>query len=102
HTSLTILLAGAYLFVVGVLAQLVARFGGATRFQLDAFVVLVAIALLAVLLLSDRLRQRVRQFVSHHFKRPHYDVRALWTRFTQSTSSAVDDESLCAAAAKLV
>ena len=32
HTSVTVLLTGAYLFVVGVLAQVVARFGGTAGF----------------------------------------------------------------------
>jgi putative PEP-CTERM system histidine kinase len=102
HTSITVLLAGGYLFVVGVLAQMVERSGGAGVFQLEAFLVLVAIALLAVLLLSERLRHRIKSFVSHHFKRPHYDFRKIWTRFTESTESAMDDWTLCAAAAHLI
>jgi putative PEP-CTERM system histidine kinase len=48
------------------------------------------------------LRQKVRYFVSRHFKRPQYDFRQIWTSFTQSTSSAIDDSSLCAGAAKLI
>jgi putative PEP-CTERM system histidine kinase len=102
HTSITVLLAGGYLFVVGVLAQIVARSGGAAGFQVQAFLVLLAIALLAVLLLSERLRQRLKNFVSRHFQRPHYDFRKVWTRFTQSTASALDDENLCQAAAQLI
>ena len=102
HTSITVLLAGGYLFVIGVLAQIVARYGGATSFQLQAFLVLVAIALLAVLLLSEKIRQRIKRFVSRHFSRPQYDFRSVWTQFTQSTSSAVDDPTLCAASAKLI
>jgi putative PEP-CTERM system histidine kinase len=102
HTSITIALVGGYLFFVGVLAQIVARSGRAGAFQLQAFLILLGIALLAVLLLSDRFRQRVKGFVSQHFKRPQYDFREIWTRFTHSTSSAIDDTSLCAAAAKLI
>src|SRR2546430_11491879 len=48
QTSITVSLVGGYLFVIGVLAQIVASYGGATSFQLQAFLVLVAIALLAV------------------------------------------------------
>ena len=102
HTSITVLLVGGYLFVIGVLAQIVARYGGATSFQLQAFLVLVAIALLAVLLLSEKIRQRIKRFVSRHFRRPQYDFRIIWTRFTRSTSSAIDDATLCAASAKLI
>jgi len=102
HTSITVVLAGGYLFVVGVLAQMVQRSGGAGAFQVQAFLVLIAIALLAVLLLSERLRHRINSFVSHHFKRPRYDFRKIWTRFTQSTASAMDEGALCAAAAQLI
>ena len=102
HTSITVVLVGGYLFVIGVLAQIVARYGGASSFQFQAFLVLVAIALLAVLLLSEKIRQRIRQFVSRHFRRPQYDFRGVWTKFTQSTSSAIDDPKLCAAAAELI
>jgi putative PEP-CTERM system histidine kinase len=102
HTSITVVLVGGYLFVIGVLAQIVARYGGASSFQFQAFLVLVAIALLAVLLLSEKIRQRIRQFVTRHFRRPQYDFRGVWTKFTQSTSSAIDDPKLCAAAAELI
>jgi putative PEP-CTERM system histidine kinase len=102
HTSITVLLVGGYLFVIGVLAQIVAHYGGAASFQLQAFLVLVAIALLAVFLLSEKIRQRIRRFVSRHFSRPQYDFRRVWTQFTQSTSSAIDDAALCAASAGLI
>ncbi len=102
RTSLTVLLVGAYLFVVGVLAQVVARTGGSATFQFQAFVVLLGFALLAVLLLSNRLQQNIRCFVSRHFNRPQYDSRQIWTRFTQCTSSVLDQPGLCAAAAKLI
>ena len=83
QTSITVSLVGGYLFVIGVLAQIVASYGGATSFQLQAFLVLVAIALLAVFLLSEKIRQRIRRFVSRHFSRPQYDFRRVWTQFTQ-------------------
>lgn len=102
RTSLTFVFAGAYLFVVGVLAQLVARTGQAGAFQLQALVVLLAFALLAMLLLSNRIRQRIRCVVSRHFKRPEYDFRQIWTRVTKSMSDVFDQSGLCAAAAKLI
>ncbi len=100
--SLTVLLAGAYLFIVGVLAQVVARTGEPGTFQFQAFVVLLGFALLAVLLVSNRIRQNIGSFVSRNFKRPQYDFRQIWTRFTQCTSSVLDQSGLCAAAAKLI
>ena len=102
HTSLTFVLAGAYLFVVGGLAQVVARTGKADAFQLQALMVLLAFAALAVALLSNRLRQKIGSLVSRHFKRPHNDFRQIWTRVTHSMSSAFSQSAMCAAAAKLV
>jgi putative PEP-CTERM system histidine kinase len=55
-----------------------------------------------VLLLSNRVRQNIRRFVSRHFKRPQYDFRQIWMRFTQGTSSVLDQANLCTAAAKLI
>jgi putative PEP-CTERM system histidine kinase len=102
RTSLTVFLVGGYLFIVGVLAQVVARTGGSATFQFQAFVVLLGFAFLAVLLLSNRMRQNIRRFVSRHFKRPQYDFRQIWMRFTQGTSSVLDQANLCTAAAKLI
>jgi putative PEP-CTERM system histidine kinase len=102
RTSLTFVLAGAYLFVVGVLAQVVALTGKAAAFQLQALLVLVAFALLAMLLLSNRIRQKIHRIVSRHFKRPQYDFRQIWTHVTQSMPNVFDQSGLCAAAAKLI
>jgi len=102
RTSLTFVLAGAYLFVVGVLAQVVAQTGKAGAFQFQALVVLMAFALLATLLLSNRIRQKIRSLVSRHFKRPQYDFRQIWTRVTKSMCNVFDQSGLCAAAAKLI
>jgi putative PEP-CTERM system histidine kinase len=102
QTSVTVLLTGAYLFVVGILAQIVARFGGAADFPIAAFVVLLGAAILAVLLLSDRARQSVQLFVSRHFKRPQHDFRQIWARFTRNLSTAVDEAALSATASQLI
>jgi putative PEP-CTERM system histidine kinase len=101
YNSLTVLLAGIYLLVVGVFAKVVQFFGGDTAFTLKAFVLLVALVLAAVLLLSDRVRLMARQFASRHFQKPLYDYRTLWRRFTEQTASCVRQSDLCQAAVKL-
>ena len=102
HTSVTALLTGAYLFVVGVLAQIVALFGGTAGFPIAAFVVLIGVAILAMLLLSDRARQSLQLFISRHFKRPQYDFRQIWARFTQSLAVALDETTLGTIAARII
>jgi putative PEP-CTERM system histidine kinase len=102
QSSVTLILAGGYLVAVGVLAQLAAALGGAGSFQFQAMVVLAGVATLAVLLFSDRLRQRLRAFVSRHFRRPQHDARGLWSAFTHRLSSVTDPGVWCGEAVKQV
>jgi putative PEP-CTERM system histidine kinase len=99
--SLTALLAGIYLLVIGVFAKLVTFGGGDTAFTLKAFIVLVALVLLTILLLSDRVRLHTSRFISRNFQRPLYDYRTVWRKFTESTASCVTQKELCQAAVKL-
>ena len=100
--TVTVLLAGGYLFVIGVLAQLIALLGGAGSFKTQAFLVLLAIALLAVLLLSERLRQKIQRVISRNFTRPQHDFRKVWLLFTQRMSGVLNPEDVCATATKLI
>ena len=100
--SVTMLLAGGYLAVVGVLAQIVGQLGWAGTFPFQAFLILAALTVLAVLLLSNRNRQGVQEFVSKHFKRPRHDVRTIWTALTERTSRTLDAAEICAKTVKLV
>jgi putative PEP-CTERM system histidine kinase len=102
HNSFTVLLAGIYLLIMGVFARVVTFLGGDTTFPLKAFVVLVALVLLAILLLSDRVRLHTRRFISRHFQRPLYDYRTVWRKFTEGTASCVKQAELSHAAVKLV
>ena len=102
HTSLTVLLVGGYLLVVGLLAQVAGRLEGARSFQLQAFLLLIGIAGLSVFLLSDKVRQRIQTFVSRHFKRPQHDFRRVWTLFTEGMAGPQDSSALCAAVARLL
>lgn len=102
QSSLTVMLAGIYLLIIGLFAKVVAFLGGDQAFALEAFVVLVALVVLTVLLLSERMRQRTSQFVSRHFQRPQYDYRTVWRRFTEATASCVRQPELCQATVKSV
>lgn len=102
HTSVTVLLTGTYLFVIGVLAQVVARFGGIAGFPIAAFVVLLGVAIMSVLFLSERARQSLQLFISRHFKRPQHDFRQIWARFAQNLSLALDETALGTIAARLI
>ena len=102
RSSLTVLIVGGYLFIVGVLAQVVRRFGGAELFQFQALVVLLGMAGLAVLLLSDRARQKTHAFIVRHFRKAQHDSVRVWTLFSRQLASVTDRAGLCAVSAKLI
>src|SRR5207245_2815421 len=101
HRSFTVVLAGIYLVIVGILAKIVTFLGGDGAFTLKAFLVLVLLVLLTMLLLSDRVRLQTRRFVSRHFQRPLYDYRKVWRTFTEGTARRVEQTDLCAEIARL-
>jgi putative PEP-CTERM system histidine kinase len=102
RSSLTILIVGGYLFIVGVLAQVVKRFGGEELFQFQALVVLLGMAGLAVLLLSDRARQKIHAFVVRHFRKAQHDSVRVWTLFSRRLASVTDQARLCSVSATLI
>ena len=59
HNSLTVLLAGIYLLIIGLFAKIVTYLGGDEAFTIKAFLVLAALVVLTILLLSDRDRKSV-------------------------------------------
>src|SRR5262245_20420534 len=95
YGSITMLLVAAYLLVVGLFAAAAAHVGRGATLPLAAFLLLGAFWLLAVLLLSDELRHRLRLFISRHFHRPLYDYRLEWRRFTERTGATLDLHELC-------
>jgi len=70
QNSLTVLLAGIYLLVIGAFAKLVTLWVVTLPFTLKAFIVLVAVVFLTTFLLSDRRGCTPAVFVSRHFQRP--------------------------------
>jgi putative PEP-CTERM system histidine kinase len=101
-SSITVMLTGIYLLIVGVLARIVVALGDPGSLPLNAFLVLLGVVGLGVLLLSDRFRQHVRAFVSRHFRRPLYDYRKIWNLVTEKTSHTGNEAELSTAAARLI
>lgn len=100
--SVTVIVAGAYLFVVGFLAEVVAFLGGTSALPTQAFIVLLGFAGIIVLLVSDRFNVAMRRFVSRNFSRPEHDFRKIWAQFNHQLSGVVGIEPLCEAASKLI
>lgn len=102
YGSLTVLVAGSYLILVGLLAEAAAYSGIGRSFRVAAFLVLMGMLGLALILLSDRLRQRTKRFIARHFHRPQYDYRQVWTTFSERTASLTESGAFCRAVATLV
>jgi len=69
---------------------------------LNAFIVFGALSALGILLLSNRIRQRMALFVTQHLGRPSYDYRKVWMDLTQRTASLLDADELSAALCRTV
>ncbi len=95
YNSFTILFVGIYLISVGVIAKVALYFNGGQNIPLRAFFILIGLLGLSALLLSDRIRKRLRRFISRHFHRPIYDYRKEWTKFTEGTTSVTEIKDLC-------
>jgi len=101
YNSLTVLIVGIYLLAVGVLAELISYLGGDV-FYTKAFFVFLALLGLSIILLSDRLRHKIRRFVAVHTKRPQYDYRKEWMKFTEKTSTITVVKDLCMTVSRMV
>lgn len=101
YASFALFLSGSYIVAVGIVAKVIAVFGGGADLPLKSILVVLALAAFAVVGFSERLRQRFKDFVSRNLRRPLYDYRHIWTSVTEQTSSLVDDTALCRAVVKL-
>lgn len=88
YNSIAVVGTGAYLLAVGLSVYGLTRLVGIPPMWLVPTVVLVAGAVLAVLLLSDAARWRVRHFVDRNFYKNRHDYRLQW----QAVSRAVAAE----------
>lgn len=102
YNSFTVVLVGVYFIVVGVLANLFKHFNGGQSLALRVFLVFLAFLGLFILLLSDRFRHKTKRFIAVQMKRPQYDYRKEWTKFTEKTSTITDVKSLCMTVARMV
>ena len=102
YNSVTVLVVGIYLLVVGVLARVVSAHVAPESIPAAALLVLLALLALATVVLSGGIRQKLRRFVNRHLRRPEYDYREIWSTFTERTGSVLDARSVCSATAQFV
>ncbi len=87
---------------MGSLAQVITVIGGDAVYIFKVSFILFSLALLGIILFSDRVRQKLKLFVSRNFQRPTYDYRQVWTTFAARTSFTLDNATLCQALVKWI
>jgi len=102
YRSIVVVLIGAYLVAIGVIANAAAMFGWVGTFPIIAFSVLVAMVLAGLALASDRLRLQAKRFVSRVLRRPTHDFRRIWTYYNEMTLGQSDEAELSRSTVKLI
>ena len=92
--SVTGLLLGGYLIVVGLASKLFSSLGIPALDGIKALLLLLSLAALGLLILSERARDTLKRFISRNFRRPFYDYRAVWLSFTEKSASLLDPASV--------
>jgi len=102
YSSFTVLMVGIYLLVVGLLAKLITYLNWVESIHLKGFLIFIAFLGLSILLLSDRFRHKIKRFIAVQMKRPQYDYRREWIRFTEKTAMITDAQNLGMTVARMV
>lgn len=100
--SMAVLLAGAYLAALGLTAHFIADQDGEGGVLVRSGILLAGLALLLLLVLSDRVRVVARRLVTRHLRRPSFDYRQLWHVFSERTLPAQHPADLARAVTGLV
>ena len=89
----TLMGVGVYLILMSAIGYYIRLFGGEWGEAAQLVFFVAAILSLALVLFSERLRARLRVFLSKHFFRNRYDYRDEWLRL-MSTLDARDEQGL--------
>ena len=102
YRSLTLALVGGYLLSLGIVAEIFQRMTIALDFLTGTLLAITGGAALALLLLSEKVRWKVKIFIQAHFYRHKYDYREEWMEFTRSLSSATTAPAVAAQTAERI
>lgn len=89
HTT-TLMAAGIYLLVMAGAGYIIRFYGGNWGAILEVVFFSGAIAMLVVLLFSDKIRAKTKVFLSKHFYSYKHDYREEWMKFTQNLAESAD------------
>lgn len=92
HSSL-LLVAGIYLMVMASAGYIVNFIGGSWSTTIQTILVVLSLALLITLVLSNSFRTRIKVFITKHFFANQFDYRVEWVKLTKALSSPPEDKN---------
>jgi len=99
YNSITVIVVGVYFLALGISSKIMTPF---VPFSLLALFVFLSLLGLLMVLLSDRVRLKMRHVISRHLRQPLYDYRNIWMDFTARTAALVEEKTLCVAMVKMI
>ena len=99
YNSITVMVVGVYFLALGISSKIIIPF---LSFPLLALFVFLSLLGLLMVLLSDRLRVKMKRFISRHLRRPKYDYRNVWMAFTARTAALVEEKAFCEEVVKMI
>jgi len=94
YRSLTLALISGYLISLAIAAQLFRKLEIPIDLLSGTLLAILGGAVLALLLLSEKLRWRAKRFIQQHFYARKYDYQAEWIGFTNSLSQATTESDI--------
>ena len=90
YNSITLLAAGLYLLLVGLTVYGVQRFDKEGYLSVIPLLIFASLLGLVLLFLSERLRWKVKTFISIHFYKNKHDYRIKWQEFTKAVGTKIN------------
>ena len=102
YRSLTLALVGGYLLSLGIVAEIFQRMTIKLDFLIGTILAIAGGAVVALLLLSENVRWKVKGFIQAHFYRHKYDYREEWMELTRLLSYATTASAVAAQTAERI
>jgi putative PEP-CTERM system histidine kinase len=99
HSTL-LMVAGGYLFVMGMIGYAVKYMGGEWGPTIQIVLIVLSLALLATLFLSLSFRTSIKVFITKHFFANQFDYRHEWVRLTHCLNTKDPEGNVYATALK--
>ncbi len=102
YNSITVLIIGIYLILVGILAKVATYLNIPHAFLIETLLIFLSLVGVTIILTSSKLREGIKRFIALHFKRPKYDYRTVWASFTHRTASLIGIKEISSVVTKMV